>query len=327
MAVQITIVGMGQIGTSIGLALAERRNLLYRVGHDREFGIARQAEKMGALDKVVINLPAAVREADIVLLTVPMDQLRGTLEVIKDDLREGAVVMETGPAKVIVATWVAELLPEGRYYVGLAPAINPDYLHEAGHGVESARADLFKQGLIGIATPPGVPSDAIKLAADFVQLLGAMPFFADLLEMDGLLAAAYILPQLMAAAVLNATVDQPGWQEGRKFAGRAYAEASAPIERATTSSSLSSAVMSNRENVLRVLDHALASLQAIRDDLDQGNLSSLDARLSHARQARHEWLAGRLSAEWISPGRPTGEPPSVAEWFGSLIGMRRRTKE
>lgn len=326
MSVQITIVGMGQLGTSIGLALADRRDLIYRVGHDREFSIARQAKKMGALDRVMINLPAAVREADIVLLTLPMDQLRGTLEVIKDDLREGAVVMETGPAKVDFAAWAVELLPEGRYYVGLTPAINPDYLHETGRGSEFAHRDLFKQGLIGIVTPPGVPSDAIKLAADFVHLLGAMPFFIDLLEMDGLLAAVYILPQLISAALVNATVDQPGWQEARKFAGRAYAAASGAIARSVTSASLSGAAISNRENVLRVLDNALAALQALRDDVDQGNLSSLETRLSHAQEARQEWLKGRQSMDWINTGQPAFEPPSTADWFGSLIGMRRKTK-
>lgn len=326
MSVQVTIVGLGQLGTSIGLALADRRDLIYRVGHDREFSIARQAEKMGAIDRVMINLPAAVREADIVLLTLPMDQLRGTLEVIKDDLRAGAVIMETGPAKVDFAAWVAELLPEGRYYIGLTPAINPEYLHETGHGVESAHRDLFKQGLIGIVTPPGAPSDAIKLAADFVHLLGATPFFIDLLEMDGLLAAVYILPQLLSAALVNATVDQPGWQEARKFAGRAYAEVSGAIERSVTSTSLSYAAISNRENVLRVLDNALAALRALRDDLDQRNLSSLEERLSHAREARQEWLKGRQSMEWINTSQPPFEPPSVADWFGSLIGMRRKTK-
>lgn len=326
MTVQITIVGLGQLGTSIGLALAGQRDLVYRVGHDREFSIARQAERMGALDKVMINLPAAVHEADIVLLTLPMDQLHGTLKVIKDDLREGAVIMETGPAKADFAAWAAELLPEGRYYVGLTPAINPEYLLEIGQGVESARADLFKQGLIGIVTPPGVPSDAIKLAADFVQLLGARPFFTDLLEMDGLLAAAYILPQLMSAALVNATMDQSGWREARKFAGRAYVRASAAIESDSTSASLSCAAISNRDNVLRVLDNALAALRALRDDLDQGNLSSLEQRLSHARQARQEWLKSRQSADWIDSDQTAVEPPSVADWFGSLIGFRRKTR-
>jgi prephenate dehydrogenase len=114
MTIQITIVGLGQIGTSVGLALADQAELVQRIGHDRELGIARKAEKMGALDKVAINLPSAVEEADIILLSLPVDQIRETLNVIKEDIKEGAVVMDTSPVKPAVAGWASELLPTGR---------------------------------------------------------------------------------------------------------------------------------------------------------------------------------------------------------------------
>ncbi len=85
--------------------------------------------------------------------------------------------------------------------------------------------------------------------------------FADPLEMDGLMSATHLLPQLMSAALLNATIDQPGWREARKVAGRAYAEASAPIAHlANEPESLGAASILNRENLLRLLDSAIASL-------------------------------------------------------------------
>lgn len=267
MAVQITIVGLGQIGTSVGLALAEQSELIYRMGHDRELRAARHAEKLGALDKVSINLISAVEEADLVLLALPIDQIQETLGFIRNDLKPAAVVMDTGPVKQIVASWAAELLPDERYYVGLTPVLNPVYLHEIDSGAEAAHPDLFRDGLIGIVSPPGTPSEAIKLAADLTRLLGATPLFADPLEMDGLVAATHILPQLMAAALLNATVDQPGWLEGRKIAGRSYAEVTAPVMYPTEPSTLTTAAMLNRENVIRVLDGAMASINAIRNDL------------------------------------------------------------
>jgi prephenate dehydrogenase len=76
MAVNITIIGLGQIGTSVGLALADKTELVYRLGHDRELGKARKAKKMGALDKVSLNLPSAVRDADLVLLALPVGSVR-----------------------------------------------------------------------------------------------------------------------------------------------------------------------------------------------------------------------------------------------------------
>jgi prephenate dehydrogenase len=148
MAVQVTIIGLGQIGTSIGLALGEHHELVYRVGHDRELGIARKAEKMGALDKVMINLPSAARQADLILLCLPMDQIRETLALIAPDLKDSAVIMDTGPAKEVVAGWAAELLPAGRHYIGLTPVLNPVYLHEVDAGVDAARPDLFRGGVM-----------------------------------------------------------------------------------------------------------------------------------------------------------------------------------
>ena len=93
MAIQITIVGLGQIGASMGLALANRPELLRRVGHDRDLKTARQAEKLGALDRVEMNLPKAVRGADLVVLSLPVDQIHFRVDAAArtappgDDLR------------------------------------------------------------------------------------------------------------------------------------------------------------------------------------------------------------------------------------------------
>lgn len=324
MAVQLTIVGLGQIGTSVGLALADQTEVIYRVGHDREVRAAKRAEKMGALDKVSINLPSAVEKADLVLLALPVDQIRETLEVVRDDLKEGAVVMDTGPVKQVVASWAGELLPPGRFYVGLTPVLNPVYLHDVDSGAEAAHPDLFRDGLIGIVSPPGMPSEAIKLAADLTRLLGASPLFADPMEMDGLVAATDILPQLLAAGLLNATIGQPGWQEARKVAGRSYADVSAPVMYPTEPKTLTTAAMLNRENVIRVLDSAVASINAIRHDLSNEDIETLEERLNRAREGRQVWLRGRQAADWAAEETSSVEAPTASELFGRFIGRGRK---
>lgn len=327
MAVNITIIGLGQIGTSVGLALADKTELVYRLGHDRELGKARKAKKMGALDKVSLNLPSAVRDADLVLLALPVDQIQDTLEVMKEDLKEGVVVMDTGPVKQVIAAWVSEILPPERYYVGLTPVLNPVYLHDIDSGLEAAHPDLFRDGLMGIVSPPGTPSEAIKLAADLTRLLGATPLFADPLEMDGLVAATHILPQLIAAGLLNATVDQPGWQEGRKIAGRSYADVSAPIMYPTEPRTLTTAAILNRENVIRVIDSAVASLNAMRNDLLNEDDQALEERLVRAREGRQVWLQGRMVADWAAEETTTVEAPTASELFGRFIGVGRKKKD
>jgi prephenate dehydrogenase len=327
MTVQLTIIGLGQIGASVGLALASYPNLVKRIGHDRSLEIARKAEKMGALDRVEINLHNAVRDADIVLLSLPMDQIRETLTQIAPDLNEGAVVMDTGPVKEVVAAWAGELLPPERFYIGLTPVINPAYLYNPERGLEAAHNDLFRGSIMAIVSPPRTSSEAIKLAADFTRLLGANPLFADPLEMDGLMAATHILPQLVGAALLNATVDQPGWREGRKVAGRAYAEATAPLVQLGEPKTLTAATLLNRENVLRALDSMIAAMQAIRDDVMEEKSESLEERLRRSRQGGETWWKQRRAGDWLTgEAYPAVDIPTASETFGHLLGLVRKPK-
>jgi len=327
MTIQITIIGLGQIGASIGLALADRGDLLQRTGHDREIMIARQAQKLGAVDRVENNLPKAVRGADLILLSLPIDQIRSTLPIIAPNLKQNAVVMDTGPIKEIVASWAGEFLPTERHYIGLTPVINPAYLHGSDAGIDAARADLFRSGLMAIVTPPHAGSEAIKLAADLTRLLGAMPLFVDPAEIDGLMAATHLLPQLMAAALVNSTIDQPGWREGRKVAGRGYAEVTGPLVHLDDALPLKTSVMFNRDNVLRVMDSAMAALQALRSDIAEQDEEALEERLDRARNGRLRWWQERQAGDWTGDGVPVIDVPDTPGLLGQLFGLGRKPKD
>ena len=88
MSVQITIVGLGQIGSSIGLALKTHGVNVHRVGHDKDPQAAKESQRAGAVDDVKYNLPASVRAAQIVILALPLAGIRETLDVIAPDLQE-----------------------------------------------------------------------------------------------------------------------------------------------------------------------------------------------------------------------------------------------
>ncbi len=327
MTVQITIVGLGQIGASFGLALAEQKEMFLRIGHDREPEAARQALNIGAIDKRSVNLPSAVRDADIVLLALPIDQIRETLEIIAPDLREHAVVLDTAPVKEVVNAWAKELLPPKRHYVGLTPVLNPSYLLMPDSGITAARADLFHQGMLCIVTPPGTVSEAIKMSADLTRLVGATALFVDPVENDSLMAATHILPQLISAALLNATVDQPGWYEARKIAGRSYAEVTNPAVMLSEPQTLSSSALVTRENVLRVMDAMIASLQALRGDIAKEDSTALVSRLERARKGGELWWSQRQAANWSEENAQAPEISTSSEIFGRMIGIRGRKKK
>jgi len=326
MTTQITIIGLGQIGASIGLALGGKKDLLHRVGYDREMKTARQAQEMGAIDHAEGSLSKAVKESALVVLAIPLDQIRETIELIVPNLRENVVVMDTAPLKKVVSDWVGELLPEGRHYVGLTPAINPVYLQSMVRGIEAAHADMFQNGLMVIMASSHSNSDAVKLAADITKLLGSTPMFADPEEVDGLMSAAHLLPQLMATALINSTVDQPGWREGRKLAGKDYAEVTAPLHDLSDIQSLRSSALLNRENVLRVLNNAINALAVLRNAIEGQKEEALGELLEHAQLGRELWWKERQAGEWVEDGLPTVDTSEIPNLLTRMFGVGRKPK-
>jgi Prephenate dehydrogenase len=332
MSIQITIVGLGQIGSSIGLALKSHGVNVRRVGHDKDPQTAKESQKSGAVDDVKYNLPASVREAKIVILALPLAAMHETLEVIAPDLQEGTLVLDTAPAKATIAAWAKELVPEGRFYIGLTPAINPEYLHGTEFGVKAARADLFEHGLIVVNAPHRTPENVFNLAMEFVHLLGAMPLLMDIAEADGIFSAMHVLPQLAAAALLETTVDKPGWQESRKLAGRPYATVTAGMAYHDDVPSLGGIALENRENIVRLLNAYITSLIGLRDDIEANDRESLNARLDDALQGRIRWFDERITAEWLKGEGQQIDAPSFGDrvnqmLFGNIAVNRQKQRK
>ena len=319
MTVKITIIGLGQIGASIGLALAAHKNQVTTVGHDKSAETARKAQKQGAVESISLNLPASCEGADVIVLAIPFDEIHDTLKYIAQDVREDAIVLDTAPGKSAVAEWAKELLPPERHYIGLTPALNPACLQESALGLEAARADLFQKGVIAITAPQGTAEGALKLAADFVAILGAQPFFADLVEVDGIMASAQLLPGLAAAALAETVTAQPGWADIRKMAGRAYSAATQPLD-SETSTALTEAILHNRLNTIRLLNEYMAALASLRQDIVEENKKELQARLERARQGHLLWQLERGKGDWQAVESGRQEMPTVRGIMKQQIG-------
>lgn len=327
MTVQITILGLGQIGSSIGLTLKARGANVRIVGHDKDPQVAKESQKLGAVDDVKYNVPSSVHDSQIVVLAMPFAGMREILELIASELQENALILNTAPSKVTAAAWAKELLPQGRYYIGLTPAINPEYLHGTEVGVHAAHADLFERGLMAVDAPLRTPEDIFNLAMNFVTLLGAVPLLMDTAEADGVFASMHFLPQLSAAALLDATVDKPGWEEARKLGGRPYAAVTAGLAYHDDIASLRDVVLQNRENVVRLLNSYITSLIHLRDDIEDQDGDALASRLENARQGRTRWLNERLAADWSKPPSPQMDIPSFGNrLFGDLLTDRSKRK-
>ena len=330
MTTQITILGLGQIGASIGLALKENASI-FRVGHDKNAALEKAAVSIGVVNEAR-KLPEAVRNADVVLLCLPLAEMRVTLMNIAPHLKENAVVMDTAPVKSGMMHWVKEFIPEGRFYLGLVPSLAPDSFASSESGLNAARPDLFKHTIMAVDTPPGTPLELEQLAVDLAKLLGAKAMLTDVAESDGLMTSVHLLPQLTAAALLDATIDGPGWMDARKLAGRPFAGVTGGLAYYDDPASLKEAVLASRFSVVHALDVLMAALKGLRDDIENGDEKNVAERLDQAFASRERWLDERTAAEWLEEGGAAIELPDAATqfrhiFFGSSVIDRKKKKK
>jgi prephenate dehydrogenase len=300
MKVKITIIGLGQIGTSIGLGLRNQREKVTRYGHDIDLMIARKSKKLDAVDKIFINLPSSVENANLIILALPFDQIYPTLQVIAPCLQENAVVMDTSPMKSSVAKWTKELFPPNRFYVGLFPSINPALDLETSRGIEGARSDLFDKSIMAITASKGTDGAALKLAADFTSILGAKPYFVDLQELDIINTYIHLLPQITTAAFVNTSMNTNAWNDAKKIAGPIFSKTINPIKTNDNVSAIIESSKQGKQNTIRVIDELISSLAEIKEAISSGKTKKLDHWLDRARDGQASWSEERKTGEWYS---------------------------
>jgi len=320
MSIQLTVIGLNRVGVSIGLALKDNPAQISRIGSDANVGNEQQALKMGAFDKIVHNIPSAIEDADIVVLCVPMDELRKNLEIIAPILKPGAVTLDTSPLAVAVSAWVKDLFPEERYLVSFTPSLNPDHIAGMEDTISQARADLFKNSLISISAPPSTHPGAIQLAGDLANLLGAKPYFSDAYESDGLIALVEMLPTLSAVALLQAATKQPGWREARKLAGHAFFTASEPVDHLDGLKEPGAATLLNAENLVRVITDLINELQSLQELIKNQDSDELNRALANAVAARKQWWQNRQKSDWGAV-TDTAPMPTRGQMLSGLLGL------
>ena len=325
MPTQVTLIGLGRRGASIGLALRGRSRDLLFVGHDRDPATAKAAQARGAIDRIEWNLPRACEGADLAVLAMPMPGVREALSAAADTFRPDCVVTSLAPLLAPPLAWAAERLPANVYFLAGNFAANPEALADGRDGVEAARPDLFTKGIWAIAPASNCAPAAVKLVTDLAALLGAAPFFVDAAEHDGLSASVDALPALAAVALLRTATLTPGWRERRKLTDREFAAVTAPA--AADPAGRLAALELNRDNVLRCLDAVLDEMTTLRAAIASGEADKIERLLTDAGEARARWLVERLKGDWQSIEVPAGEMPQARDFLNSLIGFRRRSSK
>ena len=306
---RITIIGLGLIGGSLGLAMkAAGLPGAEIVGHDRARDAANKARKMGAIDRAEHNLPRAVERAGMVVIATPVLAVREVMQQIAPDLPDGCVVTDTGSTKERIVEWAAELLPPSVSFVGGHPMAGKDT-----PGIDNAEAGLFRDRAYCLCPAVNAHENAVRAVAGMVTLVGAEPLYMHPKEHDQYAAAVSHLPLLLSAALFSLLRDSPAWNDLAPMASSGFRDVT---RLASGDPRMSHDIfLTNRDAAVHWLDRMVEELQRYRGLL-QGDTEELLETFAKAQIDRDSFIAEP------HPRRLEGEePPDVRQdMMKSLMG-------
>ncbi len=273
----LTIVGLGFLGTSLGLALKCAIPEMEIVGHDPSPELTSLAKKRGAIDKSHWNLPAACEQADIVLLDLPFAQVAPTLQVLAESLADDTLIVDFSPAKRAALDSASQLLPATIRYVGayvvLANILAPD--------AEPSEA-VLRDALFYLAVSPETNDRAINTAAGLADTIGAKPCFTAPDELDSLIAAGSQLPFVTAVALMSTWQQAGGWEDRKHALGASSLWVKQILSDLPDANSVG--LWQNRDMLVAWLDRAIASMHAFRETLQESDSTLLDGAVSQVKE-------------------------------------------
>jgi prephenate dehydrogenase len=192
----LTIVGVGLIGGSIGLA-ARRRGLARRVrGVGRQRSTLDRARELGAVDETYLAVEDAVPGSDLVVFCTPVDRIAQQVLEVAPSCAPGTLLTDAGSTKATIVRALDGKLPPGVAFVGSHPLAGSEK-----RGPAFADAELF-EGRWTVLTPTEATDPAaLDRAAAFWQALGSRTRRMSPEEHDRALALTSHLPHLLAAAL------------------------------------------------------------------------------------------------------------------------------
>lgn len=282
---KLVIIGVGLIGGSFALALREAGAAREIVGAGRSAANLEEALRLGVIDRIAPDVDEAVRDADLVMLAVPVGQMAALMQQIAPCLGAHTVVTDAGSTKGDVVALARRHLPQ--HLAAFVPG-HPIAGAEKS-GVGAADAGLFR-GRQTVLTPlPETDAGATELVLNAWQACGARVAEMTPENHDRIFAAVSHLPHLLAFALVEDIASRANGEELFGFAAGGFRD----FTRIAGSSPemWRDIFLANREPLLDELDVYRAQLDRLRAMLEQGDGAALEKVFSHARAARNKWIA------------------------------------
>jgi len=315
----VTIVGIGLLGTSLGLALKRLSPAPRVIGCDLSGDARREASGKKAVDRATSNVVDAVQGSDLVVIATPVRSIELVLREIAPVLAPGTVVTDTGSTKRQILDWAAQYLPENVSFVGGHPMTG-----RTTAGTGGPAAELFENAVYCISSPPTADARAVENIVKLVEAIGSTPYFVEPDEHDGLVASISHLPYVVSTAIMRIAATDRGWREAKTIAAGGFATATHLTD--ADPRMLADICLTNREQVSRQISRLIEELADLRAAVDRGDEAIYD-RFVGAREMHDEWLAGR-SADEAPPTYSTADLKPSSLFFPSKLGdlLRRGDK-
>ncbi len=281
---KIVICGVGLIGGSFALALKKSGYQGQILGLERSPDVLERAHTLGIVDEAGLSLEETLRDADLVLLSVPVAQTGNVLKMILPYWHDGLIVSDTGSTKTDVVSLAREVL--GEKIARFIPA-HPIAGREM-NGPEAAVDDLFVGKKTVIAALPENDRTDVEKIADLWERCGAIIHHLTPENHDTVFATVSHMPHLLAYGLVDYVANHPksdlffqyaasGFRDFTRIAG-----SSPEMWRDIT--------LANRSQLLIELDAYLKEIELIRDLVDKADGKGLENIYANAQQARMNWL-------------------------------------
>ncbi len=265
----ITIVGVGLIGGSLGLAFKRLHKGLRIAGVSQPTTLQR-AKQLGAIDWgfPYESLDLGVKNADIVFLCTPIFRILELLGEVGRYARPGTLITDVGSTKAEIATAAERLLPKGLFFIGGHPMAGSEK-----RGVDAADPLLF-QNVIYVLTPTkDVPLKLCDHFASLIESIGARVVVTGPHTHDMVAAAVSHLPQMIAVALVKMVGELN--QENPLFL-RLAAGGFRDLTRIASSSYKvwRDICQTNNLQITEMIDHFIVELQRVRDKVANEQLEA-----------------------------------------------------
>ncbi len=280
------MIGVGLIGGSVAAALKQKSAVDRVLGVGRSSANLQRALSLGVIDEIYDDPGSAARDADIVLVAVPVKQTAGILEQLRDAVRSGVIVTDAGSTKCDFVRVAEEV------FGATAPSVVPGHPIAGAErtGVAAAHASLFSGKRTVLTPSPGTNPQAVASVAAMWRACGAEVVQMTAQHHDAVFSAVSHLPHVLSYALVEMIASRDDAEELFSFAASGFRD----FTRIAGSSPemWRDICFANSEQLLRDIDAYQRALAVLAEHIRSGDWQALEAVFAAAANARNAWVAG-----------------------------------